>query len=386
MLYLCGGSYVSGAEIVALELMRGLEARGHQLHCVLSGWNDGEMIRRLEKAELSYSTVKLGMITKRITRLKYLKWTLDALFHLPAAVYQYWQVQRRVQPDIVVCASLRMAAILTVVLERERLVMHIHERPGETIFTRHFMGKLGTEPAAYVACSRYIRGELLQRGASRARVHLVPNGVEKVPKEWVAKYRPSSDATTPTVGIVGQVAQWKGHEEFLKAARQLHDDDITFRCAIIGTGNENYLKKLKEYVGRYGLDPLVEFRGFVDNTNAIYADLDICVVPSRFEEPFGLVAAEAGMRAVPVVATRRGGLPEIVVDQRTGFLVDPGDINELADRIRQLVQNPTLRKKMGRRARRRVGRKFSRRRMVRKFEQLLRRIATSKESAVLPHS
>ena len=94
-------------------------------------------------------------------------------------------------------------------------------------------------------------------------------------------------------------------------------------------------------------------------------------IPSRFEEPFGLVAAEAGWVGLPVVVTRRGGLPEIVVDGETGFLIESARPDQLAERLRRLIESPHLRRTMGEAAKRRAQEKFTMNSMVIGHERVL---------------
>jgi glycosyltransferase involved in cell wall biosynthesis len=84
----------------------------------------------------------------------------------------------------------------------------------------------------------------------------------------------------------------------------------------------------------------------------------VVVVPSIEPEPFGLVAAEAMAAGVPVIASRIGALPEIVDDDRTGLLVDPGDAGSLLAAMRGLNASPFRREEMGQRARKRFERRF----------------------------
>jgi glycosyltransferase involved in cell wall biosynthesis len=332
------------------------------------------MIQRLEADGIPYDTMKLGMISKKLTDPTYLKWTLDALVHLPGALLKYWWVQRKVQPDVVVCTSFRKAAILKPLLDEKRLVMHIHEKPGDTFWTRQVID--GSEgPAAYMACSEFIRDQLVERGVNPERVVAVPNGVEEVPDAQLPDG--SADEQPPTIGIVGQIGEWKGHDDLIEALRLLVEEGVPVRCAVIGTGDDEYVQSLKQRVRASGLEDVVEFRGFVHDTDAIYADLDVCVVPSRFEEPFGLVAAEAGMRGIPVVATRRGGLEGIIQEGETGFLVKAEAPGALAERIQVLLEDPVLRAEFGRKARERIQRKYTKSRMVRNVESILERVTSS---------
>jgi glycosyltransferase involved in cell wall biosynthesis len=330
------------------------------------------MIQRLEAEGIPYDTMKLGMISKKLTDPTYLKWTLDALLHLPGALLKYWRIQRRVQPDVVVCTSFRKAAILKPLIDEEMLVMHIHENPRDSFWTRQVIDS-GKSPAAYMACSEYIRDRLIERGVAPERAIAVPNGVEKVLDERLPDESANKEA--PTIGIVGQIGEWKGHDDLLDAVRRLVEQNVSVRCVVVGTGDDEYVQSLRRRIRAYELEEVMEFRGFVHETDAIYADLDVCVVPSRFEEPFGLVAAEAGIRGLPVVATRRGGLPEIVEDGETGFLVEAGNPSALSNRLRRLLQNAGLRNRMGKAARERICQRFVKGRMVGQAEKTLQEVA-----------
>lgn len=91
----------------------------------------------------------------------------------------------------------------------------------------------------------------------------------------------------------------------------------------------------------------------------LYAGADICVVPSVWREPFGIAAVEAMAAGKPVVASRSGGLEDIVEDSVTGFLVEPGNAAELAERLARLLGDPALRERMGRAGRERAERRYS---------------------------
>jgi glycosyltransferase involved in cell wall biosynthesis len=99
---------------------------------------------------------------------------------------------------------------------------------------------------------------------------------------------------------------------------------------------------LEEFVKQYP----VKFLGWVDPKVA-YVQADIVVVPSLWEEPFGRVVVEAMSFGIPVIASNLGGLKDIVIDGKTGYLVDPEDKIKWKEKILCLVDNPELREKMG---------------------------------------
>jgi len=377
----CGGSYVGGAEVVEIDLMRGLKQRGHKIHCTINGWNDGEFIRRLKDIGVSYTPIKLGRLSKKITDPKYLWWTIDALIHLPGALLKHWQVQNEFTPDVVILHSIRTASKLRPLLDPEKTIHYIHSTPEDTIHTRLAMGNSGGQGAAYVAVSEYIGEKLEDIGVPPKKIEVIQNGVHPgaLPRKDT---RYPNGGTALKAGIVGQVGPWKGHEDFIEALRILHErgEGVRVQGVIVGEGDEAFEKQLKETIRQYGIEDDVEWRGFVQDTDEIYVGLDVCVVPSRFREPFGLVAAEAGARGLPVIATRRGGLPEIVEDEETGFLVDVGRPDQIADRLNRLANKQDLRSRMGKKARRHVRDHFSVNRMIDQAESLFREIAGDSEA------
>jgi glycosyltransferase involved in cell wall biosynthesis len=99
----------------------------------------------------------------------------------------------------------------------------------------------------------------------------------------------------------------------------------------------------------------------------LYEKADICVFPSVWPEPFGRVAVEAMAAGKPVIASRVGGLKDIVVDGKTGFLVKPGDADELAKKINILLDNPKLRDSMGKNGRERAERFYDWNTIIKKY-------------------
>jgi glycosyltransferase involved in cell wall biosynthesis len=101
----------------------------------------------------------------------------------------------------------------------------------------------------------------------------------------------------------------------------------------------------------------------------ILKDVDVVVVPSKEIEAFGIVAAEASAMGKPVIATNKGGLKEIVIDGKTGFLISP-DPEELAEKLGIFYENPSLIDKLGKNARKHVLKKFSWDKMAKQFEKI----------------
>lgn len=174
------------------------------------------------------------------------------------------------------------------------------------------------------------------------------------------------------VAFLGQIRDIKGVQDFIAMARRIPNPDTRFLIAgecrdpkrFSGSYSEQDLKDMA------GGDARIRYIGYVKEVENVYHTADIVVVPSRWQEPLGLINLEAGACSKPVVATRVGGIPEVIHDGENGYLVEPGDVESLVRRVRKLINDPDERRRMGETGRRQVEMDFTTR-PVRKFEDLL---------------
>lgn len=146
-----------------------------------------------------------------------------------------------------------------------------------------------------------------------------------------------------------------------------------------GPQEQEQRRKLEGLISSLGIEAHVRWLGVLPQVELprYYGAADVFVLPSRYEL-FGIVMLEAMACGVPVVATRFGGLAEVIAHGETGFLVDPTDTTELAEAIEALVCNGELRGEMGRRARRAVEERYSWDASARLHEELYRRLLREK--------
>lgn len=182
---------------------------------------------------------------------------------------------------------------------------------------------------------------------------------EKIREEFHLSFQ------TPLVGIVGRLDWYKGHGYFLQAAKKIAEAIPDTHFLIVGDGE--YKKRLENIRKELGLNENVLFTGNREDIPQILAGIDIFLL-SSVSEGFGRSVAEAMACGKPVVATRAGGIPEIVVDGRTGILVPPRDSNAMACAIIELLKDREKGKDMGRKGRKRVEGFFSIERNVRETE------------------
>jgi glycosyltransferase involved in cell wall biosynthesis len=158
----------------------------------------------------------------------------------------------------------------------------------------------------------------------------------------------------------------KGHRFLLEAAALLKQRGHRLRYCFAGEGLQR--GRLEALARERGLEGEVGFMGFVADIPDFLSRIDIFVLPSLYEG-LGVAVLEAMAAAKPVVASRVGGLPELVADRETGFLVPPGDAAALADSIGRLVPEQILMDAMGERGRERVEQLFTLERMAARNEE-----------------
>lgn len=162
----------------------------------------------------------------------------------------------------------------------------------------------------------------------------------------------------------GKLTRYKGVRYLIQAAKSID--------AIIGIAGDGPERKNLENMALSLKANNVRFFGFVDNKTLIklYYKADICVVPSIWDEPLGLVVLEAMATKTPVVVTRKGGIPLMVKDGYNGLFIRPRNAKEITEKVNILLSNEQLRKKMGERARQTVLEKFTWEKIAVRFEKM----------------
>jgi glycosyltransferase involved in cell wall biosynthesis len=201
-----------------------------------------------------------------------------------------------------------------------------------------------------VACSDALRREVLQF-APRARVTTIHNGAD------IALFRGSvrpAPASIRRILHIGKFEHKKSQDVILRAFKRLLGAYPDCSLVLIGSSGP-LLGETRMLITELGLQKQVEMHVNVphDQLPEFMGNADLFILPSR-AEPFGIVLLEAGAAGLPVVATRVGGIPELIEDERTGLLIAPDSVEELEQAIRRLIENPELAGELARRWQERV--------------------------------
>ena len=212
----------------------------------------------------------------------------------------------------------------------------------------------------------------------RQRIKIVHNGIDidafKLEQETRQQTRKVLGVGESEVlfGFVANYMPLKGQDFFLRAIGRImnHQSNLPLKVLLVGRPHDfPYYRLLKRLVSEMGLEKEVTFMGFTRSIKTIYNALDVFVLTSK-REGFSRSILEAMSASLPIVATRLQEIEEAVIDNRNGFLVDYGDIENLAYAIRRLTEDASLRSQLGQANLQRVMEKFSLESHARSIERL----------------
>jgi glycosyltransferase involved in cell wall biosynthesis len=263
---------------------------------------------------------------------------------IPGAM-RFARALRSIEPDIVHLHTGGLSPrLVSKIAAGAKVVVHYHSLAEESKAN-------GTTRRSPLAADLIIaNSEATALSVNRVKPLVVYPGVETV------STKPAIDRSDKlTVGVAARLAKVKGIEYLIEAISHLENIELE----IAGDGPE--LPELERIAAVFGVGDEVTFTGWVDDMSETMARWDIYVQPS-VAEGLGIAALEAMALGIPVVASDVGGLREIVVNGETGYLVPPKSAAKLAGRIRELANDPALRRRLGDNARKRAATEFSRER------------------------
>ncbi|MFQ5739058.1 MAG: glycosyltransferase family 4 protein [Acidobacteriota bacterium] len=225
--------------------------------------------------------------------------------------------------------------------------------------------------------SRSIRDTLVDQGVDPALIEVVYEGVDLA---WIDSLplprlpRPKQ-GQGPVVGMVAHLSPEKGHDTLLRAAARLKSEFPTTTYVLVGEGKLE--PRLRQEVERLELSKSVSFTGFRSDSEALMKQFDLFCLPSLSEGLSSAILAAMANR-LPVIATRVGGIPELVVDGETGLLVPVQDVGCLTRSLATLLKSESVRRRMGARGRRRIETNFTLKQKLDQSTLLYRRLLESK--------
>ncbi|MBW2065617.1 MAG: glycosyltransferase family 4 protein [Deltaproteobacteria bacterium] len=198
-----------------------------------------------------------------------------------------------------------------------------------------------------------------------SRLAVVPNGIPDMAadsKEINSLSKCGEDPHRPvTLLFLANLLPSKGPLAFLQMARRVSAEEKNVRFILAGPPrSKQYADRLMDFIIRHKMQHLVTMPGGVYGKakDRLFRKADIFVFPSS-KEIFGIVNLEAMMWGLPVISSPIGAIPEIVIDEVTGYIIAPHDLEKLADRALKLIRDPKLRHSMGQKGRERYEKEYS---------------------------
>ncbi len=346
--------HLGGVESHVLELSKKLMDFGHEVFVVTTKLEDtkseeiieGVPVKRIEPLTIFLSTPIVPGIRDVLSKGDY-----DILHsHSPPPLMSFFGVRSSKKKDV--------PFVLTYHCDLEiphtfgPLIVNLYQRTFGT-YTVSKADKIITTTTSYGATSKAVWHQ---------DADIIPNAVDE------ERFHPSNDGSQirkklgledeKLITYVGRIVYHKGLEYFVRAAKFLEDENVKF--LLVGTGD--FRSELEDMIKREGLEDKVMFAGRVPNEDLpnYYAATDIFVLPSVSRlEAFGIVALEAMASCVPVIVSDIPGVRDVIVEGKHGLLAEPMNSENLAGKIRTLIENPDMAERMGKNGRKRVEERFT---------------------------
>lgn len=221
-----------------------------------------------------------------------------------------------------------------------------------------------------VAISNIVKEQLVQDiGIASHTITVIYNGVDL--SVFTMRDHRWENAARFNIGCVARLEKEKGIEFLIQTIKIVREFIPFARLIIVGEGSER--KKLRWLAERLDLKEAVQWVGHQEEVQKWYGYFDVYVLPSVTRESFGITLVEAMASGLPVVASRIGGIPEVIDHNKNGLLTKPGNSQDLADKLLYLYNNRSTAREMVVAARQKVEDSFSLDRMIRDFYLLLRK-------------
>ena len=356
---------VGGTELITLTLARGLLKRKHHIYIFAN--DDGFLSEEYKKFGVKFIEGNAYPPKKSILKI------IKTIYHLRKCI-----IHNNIE---IVHAQMAwpipLIYIASMFIKSRRLKIIWHCR-GIKDNNYKIVGRLFNYLTDFVITNcHYERKKLLRNGMKYSHVKTIYNAPNiEIPSE-IPIHKDSSllkelhiTDDTAIIGSVSRLAQEKGVKYFIEAAAEVIKECLNVKFLVVGDGTLR--RNLEEQSQKLGLEENILFIGARRDMKRIYSITDILVNPLLIGRGTGNVNAEAMAFGKPVIATKVGGVPEIVIDGENGFLVPFRDPNTIAEKIIELLNNQALRKSMGEAGRKQVERYFSQERFGDEVEKVYR--------------
>ena len=375
ILYLHAGAEMYGADKVLLELIKGLDRQEFEAHVILP--NDGVLVEALRQVG-----AQVSVLDYPILRRKYFnpKGIADYIRSYNFYAKQIALYAREHSIDMV--HNNTVAVLEGIYLKRKLklpLIWHVHEIIVKPKAISDFINMLmGRYADKIVTVSQAVANHIKQSPFIKdSQVEVIYNGVDNAvyyPMDASSireKFDIAQDALV--IGMIGRVNAIKGQNDFIEAVEPLlekNEQAVAFLAGGVFHGEEWRLEELDNRIASSSVVSQIQRIDYYDKTSELYNMFDIFVLPSIKPDSLPTVVLEAMACSKPVVGYNNGGIAEMVVDDKSGYLVKPNRPQELSNAISLLLDSSEKREKFGRVGYQRQKELFSLESYIKNFSEL----------------
>ena len=376
ILFLDQSGKLGGAELSLLDL-----AKFYQKNALVGLFADGAFKQRLEQHQipvkiLTQQSINVSKDSNLIQILRNSFSIIPLIINITKVAQNYDVIYANTQKAFV------MGAIASFLSNRP-LVYHLRDIISEDHFSatnRWIIINLANQFATLViANSKATKRSFIEAGGRADLTKVVYNGFEvnhysnsSTERERVRKELGLEKQLI--VGHFSRLSPWKGQHILLEALANCPDNITAIFVGDALFGEQEYVDKLHDKVAELGLEKRVKFLGFQSDVVSFMSACDLITHTSTAPEPFGRVIIEAMLCQRPVIAAAAGGVIELVKHEQTGWLVQPGNVQQLTEAIINCWQNPQLATQVAQQARQEADERFQLQQIQQQIDQLLHQI------------
>lgn len=384
---------IGGSGVIAYDLAKGLKKRGHDIFVITIVQDKSDE----SKVDLN------GLKVFRIYSNYHVRWRAWLSLYNPKITFKVKKIIKEIKPDIVHAHNIHWHLsyhCLKIAKKNSKLVfLTVHDvmlihygklmpKNGSCFYKIRAFDQLRQEKKRYnpfrnLIIRYYLKyidkifsvsnsvKEVLEINSIK-NIETIYNGINVA--EWeedlekIKVFREKHNLQNKKIILFGgRLSKAKGGEVILKAM-PLITKKIKDVILLVAGKKDWYIEKMIDLVKKLGIENNIKFIGWLDREEmkcAFFAS-DVCVTPSIYLDPFPTVNLEAMASKKPVIGTCFGGTPEIVIDNKTGYIVNPYNIEEMAEKIIDLLKNPQKAKKFGEAGYQRIKENFSLENQVKK--------------------
>ncbi len=379
ILFLSPRAFIGGAQRVLADYLYGSKLKEKFSFTVLT-FEEGPFSRELGQAGFKVKVLPGGKTFLQTRRIKNNFWRWPRA--LIEALLLFFRLGRYLQQGNFALLfsngikSHLLAALWGKILRRP-VIIRLHDIISKETFSplqRQLVRLIFTYSAEeIIVVSQAVRNSLLHLGVPEEKIKVIYNGIKIPPqiRPWPRQKWGLDSQKDLLLGIIGRISFIKGQEEVVRLWPQISQTIPAAKLLIVGSvqkGEENYLQQLQELIQQQKMEKKIIFTGFCSNIYRLIKSLDLVIIPSIKPDPLPTVALEAVALGKYVVATRIGGLPEIIFHPSLGLLYPAGDDDALvATIIKALKERPPFNPQVYRQ----FQNKFSHRAYLQNLDQIL---------------